>query len=199
MPVVDPDSVLVAVEAHLLTVLGQDSGRAGVSFLGAERVDVLRFGPDPDATVRYCTLGMSRAPMGDPGASVVLEHGPRAELLLTVRDLHDTVLRRLAALASSPSVEGLVVVPGASLDLGEPLWDDAPFHAVLVAEPGGHVPDLEVAEGEEPVRFLPLLPMTPNEAAWKRVHGAQALQQRWLDAGTDLRDPHRSSVRLDLP
>ena len=199
MPVVDPDSLLVSVEAHLLTVLGEDSGRASVSFLGTERVDVLRFGPDPDGLVRYCTLGMCRAPMGDPGASVVLEHGPRAELLLTVRDLQDTVLRRLAVLASAPSVEGLVVVPGASLDLGEPLWDAARFQAVLVGEPGGHVPDLDVAVGEDPVRFLPLLPMTPNEAAWKRVHGAQALEQRWLETGTDLRDPRRPEVRLDRP
>ena len=47
------------------------------------------------------------------------------------------------------------------------------------------------------MRFLPLLPMTPNEAAWKRVHGAQALEQRWLGSGTDLRDPHRASVPLD--
>jgi hypothetical protein len=70
--------VLLQVEAHLLSVLGQDSGRAGVSFLGAERIDVLRFGPDPDGLVRYVTLGMSRAPMGDPGAPVVLEDGPRA-------------------------------------------------------------------------------------------------------------------------
>ena len=34
----DPDHVLLQVEAHLLSVLGQDSGRAGVSFLGAERI-----------------------------------------------------------------------------------------------------------------------------------------------------------------
>ena len=194
----DPDSVLLQVEAHLLTVLGQDTGRAGVSFLGAERIDVLRFGPDPDGLVRYATLGMSRAPMGDPGALVVLEDGPRAELVLSVHDLHDTVLRRLAVLAASPAVEGVVLVPGAGLDLGEPLWDGAPFTAVLVGEPGGLVPDLEL-EGHEPVRFLPLLPMTRNEAAWKRVHGAQALEQRWLERGTDLRDPHRAEVDLSAP
>ena len=194
----DPDSVLLQVEAHLLSVLGQDSGRAGVSFLGAERIDVLRFGPDADGLVRYCTLGMSRAPMGDPGALVVLEDGPRAELLLSVTDLHDSVLRRLAVLAASPSVEGVVLVPGAGLDLGEPLWDGAPFTAVLVGEPGGLVPDLEL-EGHEPVRFLPLLPMTPNEAAWKRVHGAQALEQRWLERATDLRDPRRPEVDLTAP
>src|SRR4028118_741433 len=121
----DPDSVLLQVEAHLLSVLGQDSGRAGVSFLGAARIDVLRFGPDPDGPVRHATLGaplgsvgagrvevlrcgpdpdglvrdatlgMSRAPMGDPGSLVVLEDGPRAELVLSVTDLHGSVVRAL--------------------------------------------------------------------------------------------------------
>ena len=194
----DPDTVLLQVEAHLLSVLGQDSGRAGVSFLGSERIDVLRFGPDPDGLVRYAPLGMSRAPMGDPGAAVVLEDGPRAELLLAVRDLQDSVLRRLAALAASPAVEGVVLAPGAGLDLGEPLWAASPFTAVLICEPEANVPEVEL-DGHEPVRFLPLLPMTPNEAAWKRVHGAAALQQRWLEAGTDLRDPRRAEVDLAAP
>ena len=195
----DPDAVLLQVEAHLLSVLGQDSGRAGISFLGAERIDVLRFGPDPEGLVRYMTLGMSRAPMGDPGALVVLDDGPRAELVLSVHDRHDSVLRRLAVLAASPSVEGLVLLPGAGLDLGEPLWDGAPFSAVLVGAPGGLVPDLPLDADHEPVRFLPLLPMTRNEAAWKRVHGAQALEQRWLERGTDLRDPRRAEVDLTAP
>lgn len=39
--------------------------------------------------------------------------------------------------------------------------------------------------------------MTPNEAAWKRVHGAEALEKRWLERGTDLRDPLRAGVPLD--
>ncbi len=57
--------------------------------------------------------------------------------------------------------------------------------------------DLELDAPLDPVRFLPLLPMTPNEAAWKRVHGAQALQERWLTQGTDLRDPSRRSASLE--
>ena len=88
----DPDHVLLQVEAHLLSVLGQDSGRAGVSFLGAERIDVLRFGPDADGLVRYVTLGMSRAPMGDPGALVVLAAG-----LWTRNRVKDVLARRDAA------------------------------------------------------------------------------------------------------
>ena len=193
------DEVLVLVEAQLLSAFGQDSGRAGVSFLGAERIDVLRFGPDPDGLVRYVTLGMSRTPMGDPGADLVAAHGPRAELVLTVRDLHDSVLRRLAVLAASPAVEGVVVLPGAGLDVAEPLWGGAPFSAVLVGEPGDLVPDLAFDEAEQPVQFLPLLPMTPGEAAFKRVHGAQALEALWLRHGTDLRDPHRPQVPLEKP
>jgi hypothetical protein len=191
----DADSLLGDVEAHLVQVLGPDSGRAGVSFVGTERVDVLRFGPDGAGLVRYATLGMSRTPMTDPAAVAVVEDGPRAELILSVRGSHDSALRRLAVLAATPAVEGIVVTPGAGLDLGEPLWDAARFTAVLVGEPGGLVPDLARADGE-PVRFLPLLPMTPNEAAWKRVHGAAALEERWLAQALDLRDPARPEADL---
>ncbi|BFV57447.1 suppressor of fused domain protein [Kitasatospora sp. CMC57] len=191
-------SVLAAVEARLLATFGEPSGRAAVTFLGADRIEVLRFGPDAEGLVRYVTLGMSAAPMADP-TSVVADpvRGPRAELVLTVRGSHDDVLRTLATFAATPQVEGLVLAPGGSLDLGAPLWKGAPFTSVLAAEPGGLVPDLALAEPAEPVRFLPLLPMTPNEAGYKRVHGAAVLEERWLRYGTDLRDPLRRGVPLD--
>lgn len=192
--------VLPLVEARLRTALGEPDARAAVTFLGTDRIEVLRF--HEGDIVRYATLGMSAHPMTDPTAMVADPvAGPRAELVLSVRagagaDT-DKVLRPLAVLGASPQVEGLVVAPGASLDVGGPLWPGAPFTSVLVAEPGGLVEDLELDAPMEPVRFLPLLPMTPNEAAWKRVHGAQALQERWLTNGTDLRDPSRRSVPLD--
>ncbi|MDW4909252.1 suppressor of fused domain protein [Streptomyces sp. ADMS] len=195
--------VLPLVEARLRTTLGEPDARAAVTFLGTDRVEVLRFQDrDQDGEiVRYATLGMSAQPMADPTAVLADPvKGPRAELVISVRaGLADTdkVLRPLAVLAASPQVEGVIVAPGASLDVGEPLWPGAPFTSVLVAEPGGLVEDLELDEPLDPVRFLPLLPMTPNEAAWKRVHGAQALQERWLTSGTDLRDPARRSVPLD--
>ncbi|MGW7066426.1 suppressor of fused domain protein [Streptomyces sp. NPDC054855] len=191
--------VLALVEARLRTGLGEPDARAAVTFLGTDRVEVLRF-TDGDL-VRYATLGMSAQPMADPTAALADPvKGPRAELVLTVRGGAadtDKVLRPLAVLAASPQVEGLIVAPGASLDVGEPLWPGAQFTSVLVAEPGGLVEDLDLDEPMDPVRFLPLLPMTPNEGAWKRVHGAQALQERWLNSGTDLRDPLRKSVALD--
>ncbi|MCX0245883.1 suppressor of fused domain protein [Streptomyces drozdowiczii] len=191
--------ILALVEARLRTALGEPDARAAVTFLGTDRIEVLRF-IDGDI-VRYATLGMSAQPMSDPTAVVADPlKGPRAELVLSVRGgLADTdqVLRTLAVLAASPQVEGLVVAPGASLDVGEPLWPGAPFTSVLVAESGGLVEDLELDEPLEPVRFLPLLPMTRNEAAWKRVRGAQELQEKWLSQGTDLRDPLRRSANLD--
>jgi hypothetical protein len=186
------------VEARLRSALGEPEARASVTFVGTDRIDVLRF-QDGDL-VRYATLGMSAAPMTDPAAALAdPERGPRAELVLSVRAgaaKTDEVLRPLAVLAASPQVEGVVVAPGASLDVGGPLWPQAPFTSVLVAEPGGLVGDLELDAPLEPVRFLPLLPMTPNEAAWKRVHGAAALEERWLRHGTDLRDPLRDAVPL---
>ncbi|MFJ6483012.1 MULTISPECIES: suppressor of fused domain protein [unclassified Streptomyces] len=191
--------ILALVEARLRTALGEPDARAAVTFLGTDRIEVLRF--TEGDLVRYATLGMSAHPMTDPTAVVADPvRGPRAELVLTVRAglaATDKLLRPLAVLAASPQVEGLIVAPGASLDVGEPLWDGAPFSSVLVAEPGGLVEDLELDEPMDPVHFLPLLPMTANEAAWKRVHGAPALQERWLARGTDLRDPLRSAVALD--
>lgn len=191
--------VLALVEARLRSALGEPDARAAVTFLGTDRIEVLRF-VDGDIA-RYATLGMSARPMTDPTATLADPvQGPRAELVLSVRaGLADTdrVLRPLAVLAASPQVEGVVVAPGASLDVGEPLWSGAPFGSVLVAESGGLVEDLELDAPMDQVRFLPLLPMTGNEAAWKRVHGAQELQERWLSHGTDLRDPLRRSVALD--
>ncbi|MFF8842819.1 suppressor of fused domain protein [Streptomyces sp. NPDC015127] len=195
------NDVLALVEARLHSTLGEPDARAAVTFLGTDRIEVLRFRGDGEDIVRYVTLGMSAQPMTDPTSAFADPvAGPRAELILSVRaGLADTdkVLRALAVLAASPQVEGVVVAPGASLDVGEPLWPGAPFSSVLVAEPGGLVEDLELDDPMEPVRFLPLLPMTSNEAAWKRVHGATELQERWLARGTDLRDPLRRSVALD--
>lgn len=178
------DEVLTAVENHLGQVLGEESERAGVNFLGADRIEVLRF-VRGDLT-HYVTLGMSRTPMS--GDSELLTEGPRAELVLTLRGAQDTVLRRLATLAASPAIEGVVITPGTGLDVGEPLWDGARFTAVLVGEPT--LPDVEQ------VRLLTVVPMTPNEAAWKRVHGAVALEERWLIQGLDLRDPQRAEADL---
>jgi hypothetical protein len=189
------DDTLVAVEGHLRGALGADRGRASVSFVGVERLDVLRFGPDEAGLVHYVTLGMARRPMSDPTVGIVDGSGPRAELVLALRGAVDSVLRSLAVLAATPAVEGVVVRPGSSFELGAPLWEGSPFTGVLVDEPG-LVPDLVLTDGGEPVRFLPVLPVTPHEQAYKRVHGPDALRTLWADQGLDLRAPSRPAARL---
>jgi hypothetical protein len=191
----------VAVIAHLEDTFGPNSGKGSVTFLGTETMDVLRFGPSPDGLIRYATVGMSLHAMSSAGAGTLDPAGPRAELLLTLRvrpgGSHPGVLRSLAILASTPAVEGVVVGPGASLSLGEQLFDGSTAVAVLVGEPGGLVSELPLPGAVAPVQFLPLLPLTAAEAEFKRLHGAEALEERWLAYGTDLRDPARQSVSLD--
>ena len=175
---------------------------ASVTFLGTEPLEVLRFGPDAAGVVRYATVGVCRRAMHPPTAAVADPlRGPRSELLLSLRPGRDDVLRSLAVVAASPDVEGVVLTAGVTLDLQTPLWPGAAVSAVLLGEPGGLVPDLDLdlgpesgLDGVQPVRFHPLLPMTAGEAALSRAKGAGLVQQLWLDAGIDLRDPDRRGV-----
>jgi hypothetical protein len=185
-------SVLDQVHDHVRAHLGEESGRAGVSFVGVEPIEVLRFGPAVDGLVRYATLGMARRPMSDP-ADPVAHGGPRAELVLTLRAPRDAVSKPLAVLAAMPAVEGVVVRPGSSYDLGGPLWPGGAFRAVLVGEPV----IAELPTIDEPIRFLGLEPITPEEQAYKRVHGPDALRALWLAQGLDPTDPDRLPARLE--
>lgn len=189
-------SVVAAVTAHLLAQLGPtEPARASVTFLGVQPLQVLRFGPDDTGRVRYATAGCARHPMGEPdalAADPVL--GPRAELVLTVGAPVDGVLRTLAVLAATPSVEGLVLRPDALVDLSEPLWPGAPFTAVLLGE--SSVPGLSLPEPAEAVSFLAVTPVTSTEAAWVRLRGATALREAWDEAGIDVTDPGRRAVTL---
>lgn len=166
-----------------------------MTFLGLEPVEVLRFRGE---LVRYATLGCSRHPMGDPADMIAdPNRGPRAELILSMRDPHGVtsgVHRTLAVLAALPAVEGVVLTDDALLDVGEPLWSGAPFTAVLL-EPA-EVPELALPEPADPVVFFEARPLTGTEAAWKRLKGTEALREAWEEAGIDLRDPHRAQARM---
>lgn len=186
--------VIDDVREHLRTAFPGEAASASVTFLGTEAMEVLRFGPDEAGVVRYATVGVSRHPMHSPTATVVDPvNGPRAELVLSLNAARDQVLRPLAVLAATPAVEGVVLGPGITLDLQNPLWPGARFTAVLLGEAAGLVPDLEL-EGIDPIRFHPVFPLTPSEAALARVRGSGHIEQLWLDAGIDLRDPDRKSV-----
>ncbi|WP_019929274.1 suppressor of fused domain protein [Nocardia sp. BMG111209] len=189
--------VLDRVRAAVLSYYGAPSAdSASVTFLGLEPIEILRV-RDGDH-VHYVTLGGSRHPMTDAAAAVAdPERGPRAELVLTLRGgpgAHSGLTRALGVLIAAPAVEGVVLQEDALLDLGEPLWHNAPFTAALLG--AAPVPPVPLPEPAEPVRFLSAAPITATEAAWVRIRGATALRDAWDEAGIDVRDPYRAAAAL---
>ena len=188
-----PD-VLAAVEAALVEHFGHRPARASVSFVGVDRIEVLRFEPIPGERA-YLSLGMSRHPMTGAAELVQAADGPRAELMLHVRDPADRfadVWRRVALLAAAPAVEGVVYAPGMSVDLGEPLVPGSAGTGVLVT--GSPIAPIETAVG--PVDVLQVLPGTSAELAWCRVRGSEPLRERWREHDVDLLDLERPGVPL---
>ena len=187
--------VLETVEAALVEHFAHQPQRASVSFVGVDPIDVLRFEPIPGERA-YVSLGMARHPMTGADESVRAADGPRAELLLQVRDpagAYTEVWRRLAVLAAAPAVEGVVYVPGMSVDLGEPWAPGSLCTGVVVTESA--VSAVHTSAGR--VAILQTSPATSTELAWCRVRGSAALLERWSRAGTDLLDLARPPVRLD--
>ena len=190
---------LERVRAHLDAHFGHtEPDVASVTFLGAEPLDVLRY--RPDGVVHYVSLGCSRHPMVDPTAVFAdPEHGPRAEVVLRLRDpgAITGLARSLAIVAASPAVEGVVLTTDALVDLGTPLWarpsGRASFTAVLLGD--SDIADLPLDPPRDPVRFLAATPITATEAAWVRLKGADAMRAAWLSDGVDLLDPNRPAAQ----
>lgn len=185
------------VAGHLrdhFSSLGMDSEPdvASVTFLGVERIDVLRFGPDARGVLHYVTLGCSRYPMADPSAPVADPLvGPRAEMALSLRAGAPStgLARSLAVIAATPAVEGVVLCPGALVDLSAPLWAGAPFTAVLLGD--SDIQKVALPAPSDPVTFLSAVPITQTEGAWVRLKGAEAMRQAWADDRVDVLDPLR--------
>ena len=169
---------------------------AGVTFLGVERIDVLRFGPDQRAGLEgvfhYVSLGCSRYPMTDASAALADPiRGPRAEIVLSLRagGSANGLARSLAVVAATPAVEGVVLSAGALVDLSGPLWAEAPFTALLLGV--SDIPDMLTEPPRDPVQFLSAVPVTQTEGAWVRLKGAEAMRQAWADDRVDVLDPRR--------
>jgi hypothetical protein len=185
--------VLAEVRARLTAHFGEEPDAASVTFLGTQSFEVLRFGPDGDGVVHYVSLGCSREPMTDPtefAADPV--RGPRAEVAVALRGSTPPGLARsVAVLAAAPAVEGLVLVPDALVDLGAPLWDGSAFTAFLLG--GSEIDHIELAAPLDPVVVVSAVPITPTEAAWVRLKGADALREAWRTDGVDVLNPRRKA------
>nr|WP_221218721.1 MULTISPECIES: suppressor of fused domain protein [unclassified Mycolicibacterium] len=191
------DQVRAHVRGHFAEAgIDAEPDSASVTFLGLERLEVLRFGPDPSGVAHYVTLGCSRHPMTEAAADVADPlRGPRAEVVLTLRATTSTpgLARSLAVIAATPAVEGVVLVADALIDLSAPLWEGAAFTAVLLGDSA--VADLPLQAPRDPVHFLAAIPVTQTEAAWVRLKGADAMRQAWIDDGVDVLDPNRRAAQ----
>jgi len=192
--------VLAEVRAHLYEHFVREGvtaepDAASVTFLGTERIDVLRFGPSRDGVYHYVSLGCSRHPMFDPTEMVTDSlRGPRAEVVVALRGESPKGLSRsVAILAAAPAVEGLILEPDALVDLQSPLWDDAPFTAFVLGR--SDIDDVPLAAPRPPVTVLSATPITGNEAAWVRLKGADAMREAWAQDGVDILDPSRRAAR----
>jgi hypothetical protein len=168
-----------------------DPAEANVTFLGADRIAILRFGPDGGGVNHFVSIGCSRYPMGDPTDFLAdPQHGPRAEVMVSLRPPSPTGLARsMAVLAAAPSVEGLVLEPDALVDLSGPLFEGAPFTAFLLGP--GPIEDVELPDPLSDVTVLQATPITPTEAAWVRLKGAEAMREAWRSDGVDIFDATR--------
>ena len=174
-------------------VLGEP-GEASITFLGADRIDVLRFGPDSDRVNHFVSLGCSRQAMADPADFLAdTEVGPRAEVVVSLRaPTPPGLAKSVAVLAAAPAVEGLILESDALIDLSAPLFENAPFTAFLLGP--SDIGDLQLPEPREPVRFFAATPITPTEAAWVRLKGAEAMREAWRTDGVDVLDANRRAA-----
>lgn len=192
--------VLAAVRDHLrghfagVGVIAEPD-EASVTFLGTEKIDVVRFGPDRDGVVHYVSLGCSRHPMFDPTEMVTdALHGPRAEVTVALRGPSPTgLVRSLAVVAAAPAVEGLILEPDALIDLESPLWDGAAFSAFLLSR--SEIGDVALTDPLPPVAVLSATPITATEAAWVRLKGADAMREAWRQDGVDVLNPARRAAQ----
>ena len=187
-----PAEVRNRLRAHFTAagVLGEPA-EASVTFLGADRISVLRYGPDGGGVNHFVSVGCSRYPMVDPTYFVTdTEHGPRAEVVVSLRPPSPAGLARsMAVLAAAPSVEGLVLEPDALIDLSGPLFEGAPFTAFLLGP--STIDDVALADPLSDVTILQATPITPTEAAWVRLKGAEAMREAWRTDGVDVFDANR--------
>ena len=176
---------------------GEPDARAAVTFLGAERIEVLRFLDGDVRALRHArdvraADDRPRRAARRPGARARARNcccpcGPAAAPTPTrcCGRWPCSPRRRRSRGSSSP--------PAPRWTLGEPLWPGAPFTSVLVAEPGGLVEDLAL---DAPQRTGALPPAAADDAERGRLEAGprrrRRCSERWLAHGTDLRDPLRA-------
>ena len=66
-----------------------------------------------------------------------------------------------------------------------------PFTAFLLDR--SEISDIALPAPHDPVTVLSATPITPTEAAWVRLKGAEAMREAWRTDGVDVLDPGRKA------
>lgn len=148
-----------------------------------ESFRVLRFPPAGSRAWSYATCGMSSLKDSDPMELHL--HSPSADEghveLLTAIVHYNTTGERL----------GL----GHAINFGRPWLPGSRCDRGLISLPYLDGPGLEwMRAGSARVRFLWLIPITPQELQFKNEHGVEALELEFERASLAYLDPARASV-----
>jgi hypothetical protein len=146
---------------------------------------VLRFEPaNRDRPWKYATVGMS-APAD--------EHAIELHMICDKPEDDCAAILTLAAYFHRTSARLGV---GHSVEFGRPWVANSQCSFGLISLPYLDGPKLEwcCLDGREHVRCLWLLPMTPEEARFKRDNGPNALEERFEASGFNYADPWRPCV-----
>ncbi len=134
----------------------------------------------------YVSAGAAAEPM---------EEGFGVEFFLLARDDSPDAQRLLAMVAHLHADPRYPLSLGQVLEIGHPWLPGASCDHLLVMLPGPFGDDFEwLSTTERTVRFVWLLPITADEAAFVRASGFGALQEKLGVAGVDPVDPARGSV-----
>ena len=186
----NPEAVYPALESHLATFF---EGHARETFVWPAgpirevlpRFKVIRFAPGP-RTIHwvYASLGTWEVNAGEPRGLeffVIAPGEDQVHVEFLAMAAHYHLNHKLAKWHSYPI--GRPWLPGSQLD------------HVLVSLPYPFGSDLEICElPEGHVHFLWLLPISATERAFKKEHGADALEDLLEARQIDYADPMRASV-----
>ena len=122
---------------------------------------------------------------------------PRYEFFLLSPTESPAHVETLAMLTSFHSSNLYNVEPGKIVDIGRAWMDGATCDHLLVSMPypvGSDFEYLKMPNSSLEIRFLWLMPLTSDEAAFARENGVEAVEQKLEAAGANYLDTKRKSV-----
>lgn len=183
-----PDVIVVDAVRDLYRAHWGEPSRQARFEVGEFDIEVYKWAADanPEGVAIYATVGASSRPM------VGREPNHRVEFFLGLVPERDDVASALAALGLYSARKGAALDHGHTVPADGPLWPGTQMQTFLVLHPlSDFLPALELPDGLH-VDFLQAVPLFDAERAFKSEHGAEALLDRWQNAGVPFWNPERA-------